>query len=243
MELVTALFWFHPLAWRLNAATKLNLEYLADDQLIKTGVPQKEYQYHLLQLTLGDTTPRTANYFNQSHLKKRIAMMNTAATRRIALLKYAFFLPVLIALTPVFGTLQAQQSNAPDSDIYLVIKAEQSEASLQKIESYLAKDGINASFTDLSFTADHQLSGFRIIIRQGAHTLEDITIAPTGQPLSEPLVFYWFRSRQGQLGISRGYPTDLPEKDLHILQNLSGLLKRSPETKEFDLHGAARIDN
>jgi len=70
MEFFAALFWFHPLAWRVNAATKLNLEYLADRELLDTGVEQKEYQYHLLELTVGPSLTRMANYFNQSHLKK-----------------------------------------------------------------------------------------------------------------------------------------------------------------------------
>jgi len=72
-------------------------------------------------------------------------------------------------------------------------------------------------------------------------TLEDLTIAPTGQPLSEPVVLYWFRARQGQLGLTRGLPTDLDKKDLKIIQNLDGLIRKNPATNEFDLHGSARI--
>ena len=250
MECLTAVFWFHPLAWRLNARAKLNLEYLADRELLRSGIPAKEYQYHLLQVGLARRVVRGANYFNRSQLKQRIAMMNKNNSRHAAQWKALFFLPAVIVLSFVFGSLRAQSPGvtkdaAKDSpagtDIYLVIRPETTGPQLHSIETYLAADGIDIAFTQLSYTAAHQLSGLRMVIRQGQNTLEDITIAGTGEPLAEPLIFYWFRSRQGSLGLSRGYPGDLAAKDLDILHNLTGLLKRAPATQQFDLHGSARI--
>jgi prepilin signal peptidase PulO-like enzyme (type II secretory pathway) len=239
MELFAAFAWFHPFAWRLNTQTKLNLEYLADNQLIKTGVEPKEYQYQLLQLTLGPSLSRMANYFNQSHLQKRIAMINNT-TRRNNSWKYLLFLPALAACSLLFSSANAQSAKT-NTDIYLVIRPSLTEPRIQKLEAELAADGISLQMTNLAYTESHQLTGFRLVLTKDDHTLEDLTITPSGQPLSEPVVLYWFRGRQGQLGLTRGLPTDLDKKDLNIMQNLDGLLRKNPGTNEFDLHGSARI--
>jgi len=241
MEFFAALAWFHPVAWRLNKETKLNLEYLADHVLLNSGVEPKEYQYHLLQLTTTPLLIRTANHFNQSHLKKRIAMMNQTSSRKRALLKYALFLPVLTALCLVFASLKAQAPGDP-SDIYLVVRPDLKKDNLRDIERRLAAEGINISFSNISFAGD-QISGLRVVISKDGQTLNDLTLADMGQPLAEPLVFYWFRSRQGNPTLGRSYPADLTAKDLRILQNLDGLLKISPNGKNIELHGSATLGN
>ncbi|HEY4334405.1 MAG TPA: M56 family metallopeptidase [Puia sp.] len=241
MELFAAFAWFHPLAWRLNTQTKLNLEYLADHELLAKGVEPKEYQYQLLQLTLGPSLTRMANYFNQSHLQKRIAMINST-TRRTSNWKYLLFLPALTALCLVFASGQAQGlGNNSDTDLYIVIRPGISESLIQRIENELAADGITLSLTNLSYTGDHQLTGLRLTLTKNNQTLEDLTIAPTGQPLNAPLIFYWLRSRNGNPTFTRGYPSDVTGRDLKIMQNLSGYFKNNPASKEFDLHGSARI--
>jgi len=239
MEVFAAFAWFHPLAWRLNTQTKLNLEYLADSQLLKTDIDKKEYQYQLLQLTLGPSLSRMANYFNRSHLQKRIAMINST-THRTSIWKYLLFLPALIACGLLFSSVKAQ-SSSDNKDIYLVIRPTLTEQRIQKLEAELATDGITLRMTNLTYTDNHQLSGFRLVLARDDNTLEHLTITPTGRPLSEPIVLYWFRARQGQLGLTRGLPRDLDKKDLKIIQNLDGLIRKNPATNEFDLHGSARI--
>lgn len=239
MELFTALFWFHPLAWQLNRQTKLNLEYLADNQLIKTGVDQKEYQYHLLQLTLGPSLSRMANYFNQSHLQKRIIMINST-TRRTSIWKYTLFLPALIACCFFFATANAQ-SATDNADIYLVIRPTISESVIQRAQSELAADGIDFSLTNLSYTGDHQLSGLHLTISKNGQTLEDLTLSPSGQPFTEPLVFYWLRSKNGNPTLTRGYPGNIDHQRLKLMQNLTGYLRNNPVSKQMELHGSARI--
>ena len=239
MELYTVIFWFHPLAWRLNSQVKLNLEYLADRHLIQSDINPKEYQYQLLQLATGRSLSRMANYFNQSHLKKRIAMMNST-TRRTAIWKYLLLLPVLTALCLVFATGNAQAPAKPgNSDIYLVIRHDLSKSVIHKIETQLAAEGINFSLTSLTYTDRHELSGFHLIITQNGRTLEDLSLDGTGQPINEPFVFYWLRSRNGNPTLTRGYPTDVSKNDLKIMHNLSGLLTKLGQ--DIELHGSARI--
>jgi hypothetical protein len=248
MELYTALFWFHPLAWRLNKLAKLNLEFLADRQLLTTGVAPKEYQYQLVQLSVGPSLTRMVNHFNQSHLKKRIAMMNNN-TRRTGSWKYSLFLPSLILLTLGFASpqikaqAQAQSPAGPaaNTDIYLVIRAGTTEKQLLQSEAELQSDGIDLRFSHLQYTPDHQLISLRLVLKQNGRALDDIAIDANGQPITEPIIFYWLRSRNGNPILTRGYPGDLDARDLKILQNLTGYFRNNPTTKSFDLHGAARI--
>src|SRR5690606_28434163 len=47
-ELVCLLNWYNPFAWLSKGAIRQNLEFIADDKVIETGVCKKEYQYLLL---------------------------------------------------------------------------------------------------------------------------------------------------------------------------------------------------
>ena len=97
MELVCILNWFNPFAWLLRHAVRQNLEFIADDDVLKTGMDKKAYQYHLLQV-VGLPQYRIANSFNLSSLKKRIAMMNKFRSAKIHLIKFLFVLPLIAVL-------------------------------------------------------------------------------------------------------------------------------------------------
>ncbi|MBS1668875.1 MAG: TonB-dependent receptor plug domain-containing protein [Bacteroidetes bacterium] len=101
MELVCILNWFNPFAWLLRHAVRQNLEFIADDDVLKTGMDKKAYQYHLLQV-VGLPQYRIANSFNLSSLKKRIAMMNKFRSAKIHLIKFLFVLPLLALLLLAF---------------------------------------------------------------------------------------------------------------------------------------------
>lgn len=47
---VCALFWFHPLVWWAAARLRAEAEQAADDRVLLTGVPAKEYARHLLEI-------------------------------------------------------------------------------------------------------------------------------------------------------------------------------------------------
>lgn len=248
MELYTAIFWFNPFAWQLNRQTKLNLEYLADQQILNAGVEPKEYQYQLLQMSIGPSFSRMANYFNKSHLQKRITMINST-TRRNNRWKYLLLAPALIGLTLVFapGTAQtpiagnARTAANANSDIYFVIRPDISESLIRQAETELAAEGINLAVSELSYTTGHQLSGFHIKVSNKDQKLEDLTITATGEPLSQPVVFYWLRSLNGTPTLTRGYPGDLDSKRLKMIQNLTGILKYNPSNHNLELHGSGRF--
>ncbi len=95
-EIVLVFQWFNPFAWLYRKQVETNLEYLTDDSMVNNrGIERSGYQLNLLKvaaphLPLGITT----NY-NQSLLKKRIAMMNEKKSSMQTAWKYFFLLPLL----------------------------------------------------------------------------------------------------------------------------------------------------
>ena len=97
-ELTTILFWINPAAWLLKREIRHNLEFLADNSVLQSGVDSKNYQYHLLQLSYQVPENQLINKFNVSPLKKRIIMMNQQKTRKAGILKYSLIVPLALAL-------------------------------------------------------------------------------------------------------------------------------------------------
>ncbi len=97
-QVQTILCWFNPAAWLLEREIRFNLEFLADNQVIKSGFEPKKYQYHLLRLTYEPADSKLGNEFSVLPIKKRIKMMNTRKTKKMGLLKYALIIPIAIVM-------------------------------------------------------------------------------------------------------------------------------------------------
>ena len=97
-ELANIVCWFNPFSWLLKGEIRLNLEYLADNQVAKTMEDSKQYQYHLLGLAHTNSKTGLYNNFNVSQIKSRIIMMNKKRTRTAGRIKYALFVPLAAAL-------------------------------------------------------------------------------------------------------------------------------------------------
>lgn len=89
-ELVNICCWINPFAWLMKREVRLNLEFLADRNVMDAGFATKSYQYHLLGLTYSHKYG-LSNNFNFSHLKQRIIMMNKKKTNGAGHIKYALF--------------------------------------------------------------------------------------------------------------------------------------------------------
>lgn len=100
-ELFCMANWFNPAGWMLRREVRLNLEYLADEAVVRGGCARKPYQYHLLAMACGGPGQGLANNFNVLPLKKRIAMMNKRRTREMGKAKYLLFVPMTAALLAV----------------------------------------------------------------------------------------------------------------------------------------------
>lgn len=107
-EWLCILNWYNPFAWLIRKAIRQNLEFIADHQVLQSGLDRKQYQYILLKVT-GITSFSIATNFNFSSLKKRIAMMNKTKSAKVHLVRFLFMLPVLaIVLLAFRGVVQSQ---------------------------------------------------------------------------------------------------------------------------------------
>ena len=98
-ELVLIFQWFNPFAWIYRREIESNLEFLTDDQLMqKEKVDKQSYQLSLMKVSAPHFPLSLTTNYNQSILKKRIAMMNTKRSNLHTAWKYFFLLPVFAFL-------------------------------------------------------------------------------------------------------------------------------------------------
>lgn len=94
-ELLCVIFWWNPFVWFIKKEIRINLEYLADQGVLKAGYNPKQYQYILLQVSNKNTLGLPIiNNFNISQLKKRIAMMNREDSPVFTSFKYLLIIPL-----------------------------------------------------------------------------------------------------------------------------------------------------
>lgn len=96
-ELVLIFQWFNPFAWLYRKEMENNLEFLTDDHLVqREAVEKSSYQMSLLKVSSPQLPLSVTTNYNQSLLKKRIAMMNAKKSNLHTAWKYFFLLPVLV---------------------------------------------------------------------------------------------------------------------------------------------------
>jgi len=148
-EVVCMLNWYNPFAWLIKNAIKQNLEFLADDTVIKEGADKKNYQYLLLKVT-GYSPLTIASSFKLSSLKQRIYMMNKTRTSQTHLLKLLLVLPLVAVMmlafrnndnrtaSPISYNTKEEQFmlselsyNIPDANVDLIVKKAKDASLLQ----------------------------------------------------------------------------------------------------------------
>ena len=98
-ELLLIFQWFNPFAWIYRREIESNLEFLTDDQLMRQKkVDKQRYQLSLVQVSAPHFPLSLTTNYNQSILKKRIAMMNKKRSNLHTAWKYFFLLPVFAFL-------------------------------------------------------------------------------------------------------------------------------------------------
>lgn len=96
-EIVLIFQWFNPFAWLYRKEVESNLEFLTDDQMVqREKVEASTYQLSLLKVSAPHFPLSVTTNYNQSLLKKRIAMMNAKKSNMHTAWKYFFLLPVLV---------------------------------------------------------------------------------------------------------------------------------------------------
>lgn len=117
-EVIKAICWFNPLAYRYSQALRDVHEYLADAAVLKTA-NRKQYGHLLIRQSLSGPSIALVNHFSTSQLKKRIHMMMRKRTQDRAQLRYALTLPLIAGLGFLFAQfrLEAQTPTTANSTL------------------------------------------------------------------------------------------------------------------------------
>jgi beta-lactamase regulating signal transducer with metallopeptidase domain len=97
-ELVHALLWVNPIMLYFKRCIRLNHEYIADSEVISSGVDKKDYQLSILHSSLKLIQAyQLTNLYSSSKIKLRIKMMNLKKSPKANAYKYAFVLLLVAA--------------------------------------------------------------------------------------------------------------------------------------------------
>ncbi len=168
-ELLLIFQWFNPFAWIYRREIESNLEFLTDDQLMqKEKVDKQRYQLSLVQVSVPHLPLSLTTNYNQSILKKRIAMMNKKRSNLHTAWKYFFLLPVFAFLACLLNEPMAYGQDSQKAG-----KSEKSEKNVRnhgmETEGYwfavIKDDKVHIRFSDEKldsendFKSKHSYSG------------------------------------------------------------------------------------
>ncbi len=103
LETIKILHWFNPVIYWLIRDMKEIHEFQADQYTLNIGIDAKQYQFLIIQKSVGSQRFALANSFNHCQIKKRITMMNKQKTSKARRWKVATFLPLLALLLMAFS--------------------------------------------------------------------------------------------------------------------------------------------
>ena len=113
-HLAQAAAWCNPAAWLLARALLDNLEYLADEAVLETGlIDRRAYQYSLLRLSHTAAAPSLVSSFTFPTLKNRVLMMNSPASAAAQTGRYLLALPLALGLAVGAGAALSPAAAAP----------------------------------------------------------------------------------------------------------------------------------
>ncbi|RDC57179.1 TonB family protein [Pedobacter chinensis] len=109
-EILGVITWLNPIIYFYKKSIKNIHEFLADEQAAKFQGDKAEYAMLILSQSFGVSPNRLANgFFDKSLIKKRIFMLQKERSKKIAIMKYGFFIP-LFALLIVFSSATVRKN-------------------------------------------------------------------------------------------------------------------------------------
>lgn len=114
-ELMQIVCWFNPILWLYKKEIRLNHEYLADKQVMNSGIEATMYQKFMLDFTFRNNSSYLASSFNYSFIKNRFIMLTKEKSFAKAATKAAIAIPIIALLVLVMSI--SQTANATDKNL------------------------------------------------------------------------------------------------------------------------------
>lgn len=147
-------FWFNPFAWLYKKEVGQNLEFLADDYVLKTLKSQQSYQNLILKTSIPNYQMVLVNNFYNSFLKKRITMLHTEKSNSKSQWKFALIIPLLMVFIFSLNTKTIAQEKKENTNFIvrtvevhaMVLTKKSSKDELDKISESFAEKGLKVEF-------------------------------------------------------------------------------------------------
>jgi len=116
MQIVCALYWFHPLVWLAAARLRIERERASDDGVLRLGIDGAKYAEHLLEMVRaarhGGHPALAVAMANPSHLENRLVALLNARVNRNTVSQKSTIIAVVAAGILVFplASIRAQSS-------------------------------------------------------------------------------------------------------------------------------------
>ena len=112
LQFIGIIQWFNPFIWLFKIELQRVHEFQADEYVLKSGIDAQKYQLLLIKKSVGELRFNLANNFSRRDLSKRIKMMVNEKSKSGMKWKYAYILPLAVAMVFIVGnskTVKAQE--------------------------------------------------------------------------------------------------------------------------------------
>lgn len=256
-EIITMFCWFNPIIWLFKRYVKLNLEYIADEAVLDTGIDRKAYQYHLLFTSSKAMSYRLSNLFNSSPIKLRIKMMNTNKFSSLGILKYTLILPLLVGLyvfiqpqqvqaQTTVGVNQTSKNNSSNAlqegeNVYIKINRDVSAHVLEQMTEELAKKDIFIKINNKNYNNDY-LTAIDMDIHMPNRFQHHITMEGDGSDF-KTIIFVMESGKKEHLYFGEGIPRNISAKGRKVLtENLIHGMLILKKNGKITMTGAYNFD-
>ena len=209
LRTVSCLLWINPLLPLVRRYLKLNLEYIADDQVLQTGIDKEAYQLTILQTCLKTQTFLLSNQFFSPKIKHRILMMNTEKTNKVNLLKYTLIFPFILASSFFLGSFTSKNKDRYMEQYSKLASQHPNEESLNQFAGYYVSDVIvpgEDHFLKM-FIEDGHLSAMELWSGLIFKLNQEAEMKFNGQVRSYPIVFS--KNKEGEILQANIYGDDI----------------------------------
>lgn len=249
-ELSTIFYWFNPGVWLMRKAIKANLEFITDQEVIRSGIDRKDYQYALLKINIIPQNSLPINNFHFLTIKKRIAMINKKPTGKINLGGYLLLLPAIMLFVLIVSASKGSQAIRKALNLPQILNAEKLTNADPKIIQIVDRSSkvdftkrINSPNSLIAESVDsvNKISGIdttkintiKVKAKSGNPV---VTIIEDSLFLSKPRPIYIIDGVRAFKGISHVSPLSLiPQEDISSIEVLKGATATS-------LYGAEGIN-
>lgn len=169
MQLITLFQWFNPFVWLLKKDAQQNLEYIADKGAQQNAKTKKKYQYLLLKASTSRNPFALSTNFYNSHLKKRIIMLQKSQTKRFHQLKYFLLVPLIALFLYSFSVKEVRvykkntsKSVATSSSTPIINSKTSDEELKSHTDTFKKQFGVDLKFYGIKRNSNGEITSIKI---------------------------------------------------------------------------------